>query len=73
MPPDVVRFTGEEGRETTKGFVDARDMLLSPEIRDGVKGVFTSERVRWRRDGVFGWLNIVNVNEFQGYKHRKRH
>lgn len=54
MLPVVVRLTGEEGRETTKGFVDVREMLLKPETSDGVKGVFASERVRWRRDGVLG-------------------
>lgn len=51
---DAVRFTGE----TTKGF---KDTLLIPAARDGVKGVFASERVRWRRDGVLGWVNMLKA------------
>lgn len=53
---DVVRLTGDEGREATKGLVDAREMLFIPESREGVSGVFASERARWRREGVLGVL-----------------
>jgi hypothetical protein len=51
MPLDVVRLTGDEGRETTKGF--AREMLLKPATKEGVKGVFASDLARLRF-GVFG-------------------
>jgi hypothetical protein len=47
----LVRFTGEEGRETRKGFV--REMLFNPDTKDGVKGVFASDLAR-ERFGVFG-------------------
>jgi hypothetical protein len=60
MPVDVVRFTGEEGRETTKGLDEAREILFIPEIKDGVKGVFASDLARVRF-GVFGcpYMEVV--------------
>lgn len=37
--------------------VDAMDMLFRPDMMEGVRGVFASERARCR-DGVFGRLYI---------------
>lgn len=55
MPLQVARLTGEEGRDTTKGF--EIDKLFKP--KDGVKGVFASDLARVRF-GVFGCMVVVS-------------
>jgi len=69
MPLDVVRLMGDE---TIKGLLEAIEMLLRPAMRDGVRGVFASERARWRREGVLGWSNIVEV-QLQRVRHVVAH
>ena len=63
MTPVVARLIGEAGRLEMKGFVtsalpfvgEAKLIELRPAARDGVSGVFVSERERCR-EGVFGGM-----------------
>jgi hypothetical protein len=57
MPLEVVRLTGDEGRDTTKGL---REMLFKPDIKEGVKGVFASD-LALVRFGVFGSMTSITI------------
>jgi hypothetical protein len=60
-PGRVVRLIGE----------GARDTLFIADMRDGVKGVFTSDRARCR-EGVLGLLNIICESAYIGWGNRSR-
>lgn len=73
MAPVVVRLMGDEGRLEMNGFVisalppfvgEAKLMELSPATRDGVSGVFVSERDRCL-EGVFGGIAKVTQKATQ--------
>lgn len=61
----------------TKGFVEEIEMLLNPDSKDGVKGVFASDFARVRF-GVFGCPCMRNekrktrVSNFKVQLHRSR-